>query len=130
MKELLGVAVGGGLGAVARWALCDWTRRWWVHHVPLGTLAVNVIGGLLIGLIAAGALFPTHRHPVWTTTLIVGCLGGFTTFSAFSLETMQLATSGRAGHALLNIGANVGLALLFTAAGLALGRALHLGGAA
>jgi CrcB protein len=124
MKELLGVAMGGSLGAVARWALCDWTRRWWVHHIPLGTLMVNIVGGFVIGFIAAGTLFPLHRHPVWATTLMVGCAGGFTTFSAFSLETMKLASSGRPEQAALNVGANVGLALLFTVAGFTVGKAL------
>jgi CrcB protein len=85
---------------------------------------VNILGGFVIGFIAAGTLFPLHRHPVWATTLMVGCAGGFTTFSAFSLETMKLASSGRPEQAVLNVGANVGLALLFTVAGFALGKAL------
>jgi CrcB protein len=127
MKELLGVAMGGSLGAVARWALVSWTHRWWPHHLPLGTLLVNVIGGFVIGLIAAGTLFPLHKHPIWATTLMVGCAGGFTTFSAFSLETMKLASAGRPEQAALNIAANVGLALLATAAGFAVGKALHVG---
>ena len=122
MKEILGVMMGGGFGALARWALCGWTRRCWSTSFPFGTLLVNIFGAFLIGFLAAEALFPLNRHPVWTTTLIAGCLGGFTTFSAFSLETMQLASSGAAGHALLNVAANVGLALLSTAAGFALGK--------
>ena len=107
---------------MARWTLCSWTRRCVVHSFPVGTLAVNVLGSFLIGFLAAEALFSLDRHPVRATTLIVGCLGGFTTFSAFSLETMKLVQAGEPGHALLNVAANVGLSLLCTAAGFALGR--------
>lgn len=114
MKEILGVMMGGGLGALLRFGLCSWTKRCLAPGLPWGTLAVNVLGGFLIGFIATCPTLGLHRHPALRTTLIAGCLGGFTTFSAFSLETFQLASAGSHGHAALNAVANVALALLAT----------------
>jgi CrcB protein len=121
MKELLGVAFGGGFGTLLRFALCNWTKRCFGPGIPVGTLAVNVIGGFLIGLIAAQSLLELNRHPSLRTTLIVGCCGGFTTFSAFSLETFHMAAGGNHSHALLNAAANVILALGATWLGVKVG---------
>lgn len=121
MKELLGVAVGGGLGALLRFGVCSWTNRWLRGGFPVGTLAVNVLGGFLIGLLVAASGLGLHRHPSLRTTLIVGCLGGFTTFSAFSLETWQMAAGGDHSRALLNAAANVALALGATWLGVQVG---------
>jgi CrcB protein len=94
------VFIGGGLGACLRW-LVSLALNPLSHIVPLGTLAVNLIGGYLIGVAAA---FFAHRHdlpPELKLFAITGILGGFTTFSAFSWETLVLA---RDGHALAALG--------------------------
>jgi len=87
----------------------------------VGTLAVNVLGGFLIGLLAAHTVFGLNRHPSLRTTLVVGCLGGFTTFSAFSLETFHMAAGGDHSRALLNALGNVVLALAATWLGVTVG---------
>ena len=87
MQNLILVALGGGAGAVARYLVGAQALRWWGAGWPYGTFAVNVVGGLLMGLLA-GAL--AHRgggdQERWRMLLGVGVLGGFTTFSAYSLE--------------------------------------------
>src|SRR5215207_8594883 len=95
MKHLLLVALGGGLGAVARWKLGGLI----LHHTsgwkfPIGTFTVNVVGclvaGVLAGLVARSESFGTDAR----LFLFTGLLGGFTTFSAFGLETVLLLRRG------------------------------------
>jgi CrcB protein len=110
MKILL-IACGGGLGSVLRYGLASFaqrhtvslTTRWFGHELPVGTLAVNLIGCLLTGILAA--LFVRHLlpHEQYRLALTVGLLGGFTTFSAFGLDTFTLLQRGHWGLALLNI---------------------------
>jgi CrcB protein len=95
MKGILLVALGGALGSVARYQLSGWvlqhTLDW---KFPAGTFSVNVIGCLLAGILAGLA----HRHDLLSAEarllLLTGILGGFTTFSAFGLETMLLIRRG------------------------------------
>ena len=105
----LWVALGGALGSVARFACSGLAVRWFGAHFPWGTLFVNVTGSLAIGVLAALA---TGGRPLVAgdarAFLIVGVLGGFTTFSSFSLETLTLARGGQLGAA----GANVALSLI------------------
>jgi CrcB protein len=86
------------LGALARWQLGLWlnTGATWV---PLGTLAANLVGGLLIGVLIS--VFQAHPEidPLWRLALITGFLGALTTFSTFSAETVQLLMSDRPGQA-------------------------------
>lgn len=119
MLQFLLVGLGGAAGAMARFGvgrLLGATASGW----PAATFTVNVAGGLLMGLLAAALL----RLPGegWRLLLGVGLLGGFTTFSSFSLELLLLIDRGRiamaAGYAL----SSVLLALLAVAAGLWLGR--------
>ncbi|MDO5603722.1 MAG: CrcB family protein [Paracoccus sp. (in: a-proteobacteria)] len=109
----LQVALGGALGSVARYGvgrMLAWDGRGW----PLHTLTVNVLGGLAIGMLAAS--LPARAE--WQPALMVGLMGGFTTFSAFSLEVWQMLTRGQmmlagayvAASVLLSLGA-VGLGL-------------------
>lgn len=119
----LAVGLGGGLGAMARYGLVTLsTRLPWAF--PWGTLAVNVLGGFGIG-----ALFLYgQRRPEWALAIrvwvITGFLGGFTTFSAFSLETLQLWSQGAQGKAVVNVLANVALSLSAVVAGMACARRL------
>ncbi|GIX25312.1 MULTISPECIES: fluoride efflux transporter CrcB [Caldimonas] len=83
----LAVGVGAGLGGLARWALSTWLNPAW-KGFPLGTLLVNWLGGLGMGL--AMAWLARHPDEGLRLLLVTGFLGGFTTFSAFSLESLHL----------------------------------------
>ncbi|MDT8878973.1 fluoride efflux transporter CrcB [Halomonas saccharevitans] len=98
---LLAVAAGGGLGGMARLALGDVVARRLGAGLPWGTLAVNLSGALLMGLLA-GLLEPTASGPAWSLAAI-GLLGGYTTVSSFSLQTLTLARQGRRAAALVNV---------------------------
>lgn len=100
--QLVLIFVGSGLGGLCRFGLTRWTQRIAPGDLPLGTLLVNVIGcvliGILMGLFAERwPLRPEHR-----VALTVGVLGGFTTFSAFGWETFALLNNGQVAAALLN----------------------------
>ena len=104
------VALGGALGAVLRYfVLLLWPAPW-------GVLAVNVAGSFVIGLLAE------RLPPPLALFLITGVLGGFTTFSAFSLDALRLIEGGRPGTAALYVGGSVALSLLACGLGLWIGR--------
>lgn len=112
MMFWLAIAVGGALGAVARFALSHQTYIWLGREFPWGTLAVNIIGSFLIGLLTILLINKFAVSTEWRALLIVGFLGSFTTFSTFSYETLQYMQTGEVGKALLNILASV-LACIF-----------------
>jgi CrcB protein len=87
MHPVLLVALGGAVGSVARYGVGVALARWLGLAFPWGTLAVNVIGGLAMGLLAARVAPDNESARLLIGT---GLLGGFTTFSAFSLETVRL----------------------------------------
>lgn len=116
------VFTGGGLGAVARWAVGLGAARWLGTGWPWGTLAVNVAGGLAMGVLAALLVRHGAAGEPWRLALATGFLGGFTTFSAFSLETARMIEGGRLGEALAYALASVALSVAALFAGLALGR--------
>ncbi len=123
MPPLILVMTGGALGAGARFALgralADATPAGW----PWPTLIVNVLGGLLMGLLAA-TISRYGAGEAARLALGVGLLGGFTTFSAFSLETVGLIARGQGASALAYIAASVLAALAALYAGQAIGTAL------
>jgi CrcB protein len=92
----LAVAVGGAIGSLARFWLAAAATALTGPRFPWGTLLINVIGSGIIGLVAAVALPPARvaMHPDVRVFLMVGICGGFTTFSAFSLQTLELVQSG------------------------------------
>ncbi|MBK1835415.1 fluoride efflux transporter CrcB [Roseibacillus ishigakijimensis] len=113
--NLVLVFLGGGLGAVARYGLNSVLTQWLGGRFPLGILACNVLGCFLIGL-AAG--FAQKTAPGWLGPfVIVGFLGGFTTFSTFSSDNLALLREGSPGLACLNIMASLALGLLAVAWG-------------
>lgn len=122
MSTWIAVMLGGALGSGARYGVGLWMKNIYPTF-PAATLVVNVVGGLLIGLIAAYSMgrpdFPTALR----LGLMTGVLGGFTTFSAFSLETLHLWQNGNSGAAVLNITLNLLLSLGACALGLWLARA-------
>jgi CrcB protein len=117
------VAAGSAVGGVARFAVAELLARQQAGAFPWATLLVNVTGSLAIGLLAAtlGAGGRWSVPPVWQNLLLVGVLGGFTTFSTFSLQTILLMRSGHEGLAALNVLGSVALCLLGAWAGLRLG---------
>ncbi|MBL0135395.1 MAG: fluoride efflux transporter CrcB [Chitinophagaceae bacterium] len=89
-KHLLLVALGGGVGSVARFLGQKWLAGSFNTQFPYGTLFVNILGCLLIGLIYGLASRHEWMNPEWRILLMTGFCGGFTTFSAFTLESMGL----------------------------------------
>lgn len=121
--SLLVVAAGGALGATARYLVGLGAARAFGSAFPWGTLAINAGGSLAMGLAAALLLDQTGPSRV-TLFLMTGVLGGFTTFSTFSLETMRLVEAEAFGAAALYALGSVTLALGGLWAGLSIGRAL------
>lgn len=124
LTPYLAVAAGGALGAVGRFAVGGLALRLMGPGFPWGTLAVNVIGGVLIGLLAALLATRYSGSPLLHAGLVTGFLGGFTTFSAFSLETALMIERHDWTVAMVYVLASVVLCVLAVFAGLAIGRAL------
>jgi CrcB protein len=117
MMAYVWVAIGSGLGGAGRYACSRLMAAWLGAGFPWGTLLVNVAGSLLIGLVA-GLAGPGGRiGPDLRLFLTVGLCGGFTTFSAFSFETMELLRERHMAAA----GANIALSVLLCLAGVWLG---------
>jgi len=106
MKVLALVALGGGFGSVCRYLLSTWLTRG-TGGFPFGTLAVNLIGCLLIGLFAGLAARHAWLNGEARLLLVVGVLGGFTTFSAFGLDSLHLMRRGDHLMALGYVGSSV-----------------------
>ena len=123
MLQLLFIAIGGALGAMARYALATTVHAaggsWW----PLGTLLVNGAGSLLIGIVFV-LIERAVLHPDWRGILMVGFLGAFTTFSTYSLETVELWLRGQAALALAYALGSVVLCVAAAAAGVLVTRAV------
>ena len=115
---VISVAIGGAFGAVARYLVGM------AVAFPLGTLTVNVLGSLAIGVV--WAQFTARGLHGWLPLVLTGFLGGFTTFSAFSLDTMRLIEGGRLGAAFTYVAASVLLSLGACALGLWLTKGLTL----
>lgn len=113
LLKLLLVAAGGALGAASRFALGTWLDGRAAGRFPVGTLAVNALGCLVLGaLVAVFSTTPVDpARSRWLLVLGPGFLGGFTTFSAFSAETLALVQSGRGAAALVNVALNLGAGL-------------------
>jgi CrcB protein len=119
MINLLFVAAGGAVGAILRYAVSGLTHRITGPAFPWGTMAVNVLGCFLIGLLWAA----TERAPISPRTslfLFTGVLGAFTTFSTYGLETFNLLRGGEMGPSLANVLVSNVVGLAAVAAGFAL----------
>ena len=108
MSELsfMAIAIGGGCGSVARFVLAREMGRFLGNFLPYGTLAVNVLGSFILGWLAAVFLDRPEINSALRLGVTVGFLGAFTTFSTFSLESVQLLLSGAVWRAVLNVAAN------------------------
>lgn len=123
MKEILLVGTGGFLGSACRYLVGGWVHRLLgVSQFPVGTLAVNVAGCLAIGLFAGLAEARQVLTAEGRLFLLLGFLGGFTTFSSFGYETLALARGGEGGRALANVALQLVLGLAAVVAGHQLSR--------
>ena len=111
------------MGRPARYGVAQWTGGRWGWTFPWGTLAVNVTGSLAIGLVMT-LLLARGADPAWRFLLVTGFLGGYTTFSAFTFETLALLEARRWDAAALNVVGSVLLGLLAAGLGLGLGKLL------
>lgn len=100
IKNLLLVGLGGGIGSMLRYATGLLINS---KHFPYATLTVNIIGSFIIGIIVAMSIKEAGLPGQWKLFLATGICGGFTTFSAFSLENMELLQSGKPGMAIMYI---------------------------
>ena len=116
------VACGGVIGTLLRFALASWVSAQWPRHFYLATLAVNLLGCLLIGYLYATFLARPDISPELRSALIIGFLGALTTFSSFSLDALRLLESGQLATAFAYVGGSVFGGLLAAWAGLALAR--------
>ncbi|MEZ5563898.1 MAG: fluoride efflux transporter CrcB [Gammaproteobacteria bacterium] len=124
LRDLLLVASGGAIGSTLRYLVSESAQLLLpATTFPLGTLAVNISGSLLIGLFAGLAEYRQIFGPGARLLLVVGVLGGYTTFSAFSLETLALLRSGQSLVALANVFLQLSLGVAAAAAGFAAARA-------
>lgn len=124
MLQLLAIACGGAVGALLRFMMSNSVYKLLGRDFPYGTLAVNVLGSLLIGVLFVLLIEKLVVSTVWQAGLMVGLVGAFTTFSTFSLETMTLLEDGALVKAGLNVMLSVLLCLVATWLGINLGRQL------
>ncbi|WP_307274228.1 fluoride efflux transporter CrcB [Labrys wisconsinensis] len=112
MMITLWVGLGGAIGTIARYWIAIWALPF-SRTLPLGTIGINILGSFIIGFVGTLTL-ATGKHPlpeIARLFVMVGICGGFTTFSSFSLQTLDLLRAGAWNRALLNVGLSVGLCL-------------------
>lgn len=124
MLNIALVAAGGAIGSVLRYLVGLAAARSLGPAFPFGTLTVNLVGGFLIGLVAGVFAIRAEAPQELRVFLITGCLGGFTTFSAFSLDVVTLLERGDSGLAALYLLVSVGFSVAAVFAGLALMRTI------
>ncbi len=118
------VAAGGALGALARFGVYNAVHGALGREFPYGTLAVNVAGSLAMGFLYVWLFDRLNVGEAWRAFLLVGCLGGFTTFSAFSIETWNLMEQDAYAKALVNVTMSVVVCVGAAGLGAALARQL------
>ena len=122
IKNILLVGLGGGIGSVARYLCQKWTQYNYPHAFPWGTFAVNITGCFAIGIFWGLAFRSFESNESWKLFLMTGLCGGFTTFSAFTLEGMGLLREQRLLLFFSYVAASVLLGLLATYAGMKITR--------
>ena len=124
MNQILAIAGGGAIGAVLRFWMSIWVYGMLGRGFPYGTLAVNVLGSLLMGFLYVWLLERSSLSGEWRAFLLIGLLGAFTTFSSFSIETLNLVESGEWVKAVMNAFLSVLLCVVAAWVGLKIGRQL------
>jgi CrcB protein len=122
MVRFLWICLGGAVGTGARYLLSGWAARRFGTAFPYGTLAVNVVGSFLIGAVMHSALTTSQLSPDARVVIVIGALGGFTTYSGFNYETLQYLRDGAWLFGVLNILVMVTACLAAGIAGLASAR--------
>ena len=122
MKALLLIACGGAVGAVLRYGTSISVYSLLGRGFPYGTLFVNVSGSLLMGILSVLMLERFDIGPEWRAAVLVGVLGSFTTFSTFSIETLNLLEQGDLMRAMANIVLSVLICLVAVWFGVLIGR--------
>ncbi|MCX7712198.1 MAG: fluoride efflux transporter CrcB [Chthoniobacterales bacterium] len=124
MQDYVYVMIGGAIGSAARMALSDFAAIRFGDRFPVGTFLANFLGcfaiGFVLGVLSPGG--PLVASDAIRKLIVVGILGGFTTFSSFSYQTIQLFQSGQVHYAFANMGLSLVVCLLSTWWGLALGQ--------
>lgn len=121
-NHILAIAIGGALGSVLRYVLATSVQNILGRDFPYGTLLVNLVGCLAMGVLFTVFLERAMHESVWRAGLVIGVLGGFTTFSAFSMETVLLLAEGAYGRAAMYITASVILCVGATVVGVRLAK--------
>jgi len=124
LRYSLWVALGGALGAVFRFWVAECVHVFFERGFPYGTLFVNVLGSFLMGFLSFYLFHRFSFSAVTRSFLLIGLLGAFTTFSTFSLDTVNLFISGRLGLGLLYVGLSVLLCVFFAGLGMWLGEVI------
>jgi CrcB protein len=124
MTRVLAIAAGGALGSVLRYWMSAWVHSVAGRGFPYGTLAVNVLGCLLMGFLFALLVERLSTDSAVRAGILIGVIGGFTTFSSFSIETFNLLEEGLWLKAGINAGASLVLCLAATWIGVITARAL------
>ncbi len=124
MQTVIFIALFGALGCLSRYFFSGWVYSLAGRTFPTGTLAVNLVGAFLIGLIMEFSLRSTLISPTLRAGLTIGFLGGLTTFSTFSYETFRLLEEGELLIAGANVLVSVMVCLVFTWLGILAARAL------
>ncbi|MEX2525476.1 MAG: fluoride efflux transporter CrcB [Gammaproteobacteria bacterium] len=122
--NLIYIAGGGAAGALLRYGMSNGVHALFGRGFPYGTLAVNVLGSILIGLCYVFLVERPGVDPYWRAALMIGLLGSFTTFSTFSMETLNLLEGGQPLKAAINILLSVTFCIAGAWAGLTIGRRL------
>lgn len=124
MRQLLAIAAGGAVGSLLRFLMSNWVHLVAGRSFPYGTLVVNVLGCLIMGFLFVLFIDRLTDNPVLRTGILIGVLGGFTTFSSFSIETFNLIEQGSWAKAVVNMSASLMLCVGATWIGVVLGRQL------
>ena len=122
MLEVIIVTIGGGLGSAARYLVSTWAAARFGAAFPYGTLIVNIVGCFIIGAFVTMTTERLIISPYWRLFVTVGIVGGFTTFSSFSYETMHLLQETDVLRAFYNVGLNVIVGFSATWLGIGLAR--------
>jgi CrcB protein len=109
LDKYLVVLAGAGLGGLARYVAGTWIMAKYGGRFPLGTFVINITGAFLIGVLMTLLTERFHPHPHWRLFLVVGILGGYTTFSSFEYETFQAVRDGERWLGLLYLMGSVAL---------------------